>query len=106
MAVVSVSDHRAWRDEAGPDDAGRAATVTDPRIELMPARTAVCSDASVVLDVLVRITPPMPEVHFPRVPLNLALVIDRSGSMSEGKKMGFAAKRRRLPSRSSCRRTG
>jgi Ca-activated chloride channel family protein len=43
-----------------------------------------------VLDVLVRITPPWPEVHFPRTPLNLALVIDRSGSMAEGKKMAFA----------------
>jgi Ca-activated chloride channel homolog len=64
--------------------------VTEPRIELMPARHAVCSDASVLLDVLVRITPPQPEVHFPRTPLNLALVLDRSGSMAEGKKMPFA----------------
>jgi Ca-activated chloride channel homolog len=87
---VSVSDHRARRDEAGPDDAGRAAAVTEPKIELIPARHAVCSDDSVVLDVLVRITPPLPEVHFPRAPLNLALVLDRSGSMSAGKKMPFA----------------
>ena len=64
--------------------------MTAPRIELIPARHAVCSDASVVLDVLVRITPPLPEVHFPRTPLNLALVLDRSGSMAEGKKMAFA----------------
>ena len=64
--------------------------MTEPRIELIPARQAVCSDESVVLDVLIRITPPLPEVHFPRAPLNLALVIDRSGSMSEGKKMAFA----------------
>jgi Ca-activated chloride channel family protein len=64
--------------------------VTEPRIELIPARQAVCSDAPVVLDVLVRITPPQPEVHFPRPPLNLALVLDRSGSMAEGKKMPFA----------------
>ena len=64
--------------------------MTEPRIELIPARWAVCSDASIVLDVLVRITPPLPEVHFPRPPLNLALVLDRSGSMSEGKKMAFA----------------
>ncbi len=43
-----------------------------------------------MLNVLVRITPPVPEVHFPRVPLNIALVIDRSGSMAEGKKMRYA----------------
>lgn len=60
------------------------------RIELIPGRPAVCSDATVVLDVLVRITPSMPEVHFPRPPLNLAVVLDRSGSMAEGKKMPFA----------------
>jgi Ca-activated chloride channel family protein len=64
--------------------------MTGPRIELIPARQAVCSDATVVLDVLVRITPPRPEVHFPRAPLNLALVLDRSGSMAEGRKMAFA----------------
>jgi Ca-activated chloride channel family protein len=64
--------------------------VPEPQIELIPARPGVCSDASVVLDVLVRIIPPQPEVHFPRVPLNIALVLDRSGSMSEQKKMPFA----------------
>ena len=64
--------------------------MTEPRIELIPARPAVCSDATVVLDVLVRITPPQPEVHFPRPPLNLALVLDRSGSMAQAKKMPFA----------------
>jgi Ca-activated chloride channel homolog len=64
--------------------------VTEPRIELIPSRRAVCSDESVMLDVLVRITPPQPEIHFPRAPLNLALVLDRSGSMAEGRKMSFA----------------
>src|SRR5262249_36404285 len=58
--------------------------------ELIPARHAVCSDAPIVLDVLVRITPPPPQVHFPRAPLNLGLVLDHSGSMAGGKKMAFA----------------
>lgn len=61
-----------------------------PRIELIPGRPALCSDATVTLDVLVRVTPPLPDVHFPRPPLNLALVLDRSGSMAGASKMGFA----------------
>src|SRR5947209_6491502 len=61
----------------------------DPRIELIPARKAICSDATITLDVLVRITPPLPEVHFPRPPLNLGLVLDRSGSMARGRKMAY-----------------
>jgi Ca-activated chloride channel family protein len=64
--------------------------MSEPRIEIIPAKPAVGSDATVVLDVLLRVTPPQPEVHFPRPHLNLALVLDRSGSMAEGKKMPFA----------------
>lgn len=61
-----------------------------PRIELIPARDAVCLDEAVTLDILVRITPALPEALSSRPRLNLALVLDRSGSMSEGKKMAHA----------------
>jgi Ca-activated chloride channel family protein len=61
-----------------------------PRIDLIPSRPAVCADAPVSLDVLVRIVPPRPEVHFLRAPINLALVLDRSGSMGAGQKIDHA----------------
>lgn len=61
-----------------------------PGIELIASRPAVCTDEAVSLDVLVRITPPKPEVHFQRPPINLALVLDRSGSMAGAKKMPYA----------------
>ena len=35
-------------------------------------------------------TPPTPEVHFVRPPINLGLVLDRSGSMAGAKKMAYA----------------
>src|SRR5438105_2516257 len=64
--------------------------MTTPRIDLIPLRAAVCCDAPVDLDVLVRITPPAPQLQGQRPPLNLGLVLDRSGSMAAHNKMGFA----------------
>ena len=61
-----------------------------PRIELVPLRHAVRSDAPCVLDVLVRITPPAADLNAPRPALNLGLVLDRSGSMAAQNKIGFA----------------
>jgi Ca-activated chloride channel homolog len=59
------------------------------KIELIPLRSAVCSERSTTLDVLVRITPPEPEKKLERPALNIGLVIDRSGSM-EGQKIEYA----------------
>jgi Ca-activated chloride channel homolog len=61
-----------------------------PKIEIIPARPAVCRDEATVLDVLVRIVPPVPEVHFLRPPINLGIVLDRSGSMATERKMEHA----------------
>jgi Ca-activated chloride channel family protein len=61
-----------------------------PRIEIIPVRGAVRSDAPVTLDVLLRITPPAPETQVQRPALNLGLVLDRSGSMAGENKIGFA----------------
>jgi Ca-activated chloride channel homolog len=58
-------------------------------IQLIPLRAAVCSERSTTLDVLVRITPPVPEKTIERPVLNLGLVIDRSGSM-DGQKIKYA----------------
>src|SRR5262249_55594471 len=49
-------------------------------------------DAPVTLDVLVRITPPTPEVEVQRPAVNLGLVLDRSGSMAAHNKIDFARK--------------
>lgn len=61
-----------------------------PQIEVIPIRGAVRSDAPVTLDVILRITPPAPEVQVQRPALNLGLVLDRSGSMRSQNKIGFA----------------
>jgi hypothetical protein len=49
--------------------------MTEPMMELIPARGAICSDGEIVLDVLVRITPPLPEVHFHSEPREIAQAI-------------------------------
>ncbi len=61
-----------------------------PKLEIIAARPAVCQDESCFLDVLVRIVPPVPDIHFLRPPINLGIVLDRSGSMASGRKMSQA----------------
>jgi Ca-activated chloride channel homolog len=60
------------------------------QIDLIPLRPAVRSDAATTLDVLVKITPPALDVLVQRPALNLGLVLDRSGSMGQQNKIGFA----------------
>jgi Ca-activated chloride channel family protein len=60
-------------------------------IELIPIRPAIRTDGPVTLDLLVRVVPPaINSATSQRPPLNLALVLDRSGSMAGGNKLGFA----------------
>ena len=61
-----------------------------PRIEVIPRRPAVCSDSPVTLDLLVKVEAPRPAGAPSRPTLNLALVLDRSGSMAASKKIDYA----------------
>ncbi len=61
-----------------------------PKLTVTPVRPAVRSDLPTTLDVLLTITPPLPETQVSRPPLNLGFVIDRSGSMGERNKITFA----------------
>lgn len=58
-------------------------------IELIPLRNAISWEVTTTFDLIIRITPPARGKIKERCPLNLGLVIDRSGSMS-GEKLKSA----------------
>ncbi len=64
-------------------------TVKTPAIEFIPLRDAIAKDQTTNLDLLIKIVPPTIEISGDRPPLNLGLVIDRSGSM-HGRKIQYA----------------
>ncbi|HEY9879742.1 MAG TPA: VWA domain-containing protein [Leptolyngbyaceae cyanobacterium] len=68
-----------------------SSTPNQPRIELIPMHAALASNRSATVDVLIRILPPETQLTPDRPPLNLGVVIDRSGSMS-GLKIEYAKK--------------
>lgn len=63
--------------------------MTQPTIELIPLRNAVSHETATTLDLLIRITSPQTAEISDRPPLNIGLVIDRSGSM-RGAKLRYA----------------
>ncbi len=62
-----------------------------PQVQFIPLRNAISRDSVTHLDLIVRIMTPEIKTNKSRPPLNLGLVIDRSGSM-QGKKIEYAQK--------------
>jgi len=64
--------------------------MSDARVTVLSSRPAVRADGACTLDLLVTITPPAVAPAAGRPRLNLGLVLDRSGSMGEARKLAFA----------------
>ncbi|WPF88061.1 VWA domain-containing protein [Cyanobacterium aponinum AL20118] len=64
-------------------------SIIKPQVQFICLRDAIASDSVTNLDVIVRITIPEIQTNRQRPPLNLGLVIDRSGSMG-GDKIRYA----------------
>jgi Ca-activated chloride channel family protein len=64
--------------------------VIQTTVSVTSSHPAACTDAEVVLDTVVRVVPGVPEGPKARPPLNLALVLDRSGSMAGARKLDYA----------------
>ncbi|HEX4612511.1 MAG TPA: VWA domain-containing protein [Urbifossiella sp.] len=64
--------------------------MSDARVTVLPSRPAARADGACTLDLLVTVAPPAAVPRADRPPLNLGLVIDRSGSMGEARKLAYA----------------